>query len=110
MDWKNRIERAKKNGCFSNDDIHKASNWSSCAISELDSDLNSRLVVLSKNKFYIDILSDLGMDFFLSVKAQYIARAEEIYNKFENLFYTDTDSFFVKIHSEYDSIKGDVNE
>lgn len=94
MNWKDRIERAKKNGNFINDDIYKASNWSSCAISELDINSGNDLAFITKNKNYINDFNDLGMEFFFAVKSHNIARAEEMYNK---------------IHSEYDSIvNGDV--
>jgi len=94
MNWKERIEEAKKVGMFATNDVMAAGSWNCCALGEKYK--NDAGVTLVDDKYDdADNLHShgyvLGMAFYEAVRDNKIDEAERIYNEimeeeFKSLF------------------------
>lgn len=98
MTWLENIERAEKEGTFSDEDVNQAGNWMYCAIGEKyhpieNSETYVRDSIIKKynvDEFYykfsdynsinsINELLRLGKDFYIAVSENRIVAAKRIY-------------------------------
>lgn len=78
--WRERIERAKAHGCFSESDIYQSALWACCAVGE-QAELNSLVVSLC----LIDaVLEMYGMDFMTAVKQHDFHGAARLLDRIED--------------------------
>ena len=77
MNWKQRIERAKKKGKFTEDDRIKSSDFFTCAVSEI--------IDIREVRFLPEILTKLGFIFKEYVYWNNIPQAEKTYKKIQRL-------------------------
>jgi hypothetical protein len=76
LNWEKRIEMAKKNGHFTEDDKEKAISWDTCAVGEIFNIKNIKNYVKYNygNKIY-----DLGEEFTFTILNDNILRAEKCF-------------------------------
>lgn len=95
MNWKERIDQAKKNGHFTIEDEQLANYWDSCAVGELHIFDNIELnydnpLIYEKQCLILERLDKLGMDFFRNVVLNNVNKTQLIYKE---------------IHKEYDNLR-----
>jgi len=93
LNWKQRIDRAKKEDRFTKKDYKLAGEFNTCALGE-------KLHLRTRFKYSMDIkgkfrmkygtysgtrMYDLGMKFYRFVKDDNIKQAEQIYNKIQKI-------------------------
>jgi len=95
LNWKERIELAKKRGKFTKEDEDKSYFFKTCAIGEkykLDLDKNEGLLDDFNIGYFglketpeLDKAELLGIKFYRKVKSNNIKQAQQIYNKIQKL-------------------------
>ena len=82
LNWEKRIEMAKKNGYFTDDDKNKARDWSTCAIGE---QFNIEDIDYIINEHSGNEIEQLGIDFWIFVKNDQVSEAKNCFKKIKKL-------------------------
>ena len=82
LNWEKRIEMAKKNGYFTDDDKNKARDWSTCAVGE---QFNIEDIEYITNEYYGNEIEQLGVDFWIFVKNDQLSEAENCFKKIKKI-------------------------
>ena len=82
LNWKKRIEMAKKRGFFSYDDKEKSRHWNTCAVGE---QFNIEDIEYITNEYYEYDIERLGLDFWIFVKNDQLSEAENCFKKIKKL-------------------------
>ncbi len=82
LNWEKRIEMAKKNGYFTDDDKNKARYWSTCAVGE---QFNIEDIEYITNEYYGNEIEQLGIDFWIFVKNDEVLEAEKCFIRIKKI-------------------------
>ena len=82
LNWEKRIEMAKKNGYFTDDDKNKARDWSTCAVGE---QFNVKDFVSIPHTRFISEIEDLGCLFLIYVVDNDITKSEKCFERIKEI-------------------------